>query len=157
MTSLDTRLFGFLACLWGGLLIYFYHSTRIRDYLDIGFHHFIMIGGIGMLILGIYSLINPKSKSNRTENSKSCCHDHGNHDDKQHSHDHNDCHDHGDHCDHDHEEGHGPFITIFLTLTPLILAMTHTQDKLSNGGMAKKGLYEKHHFIIDFCIKINWI
>jgi uncharacterized repeat protein (TIGR03943 family) len=102
-----------------------------------------MIGGIGMLILGIYSLINPKSKSNRTENSKSCCHDHGNHDDKQHSHDHNDCHDHGDHCDHDHEEGHGPFITILLTLTPLILAMTYTQDKLSNGGMAKKGLYEK--------------
>tara|TARA_B100001063_G_scaffold241163_1_gene267520 strand:- start:11296 stop:12219 length:924 start_codon:yes stop_codon:yes gene_type:complete len=161
MTSLDTRLFGFLACLWGGLLIYFYHSTRIRDYLDIGFHHFIMIGGIGMLILGIYSLINPKSKSNRTGNSKSCCHDHGDHDDKQHSHDHNDCHDHGDHddeqhshdhndchdhgdhCDHDHEEGHGPFITIFLTLTPLILAMTYTQDKLSNGGMAKKGLYEK--------------
>ena len=150
MTSLDTRLFGFLACLWGGLLIYFYHSTRIRDYLDIGFHHFIMIGGIGMLILGIYSLINPKSKSNRTGNSKSCCHDHGDHDDKQHSHDHNDCHDHGDHddeqhshdhndchdhgdhCDHDHEEGHGPFITIFLTLTPLILAMTYTQDKLSN-------------------------
>ena len=70
MTSLDTRLFGFLACLWGGLLIYFYNSTRIRDYLDIGFHHFIMIGGIGMLILGIYSLISPKSKSNRTGNSK---------------------------------------------------------------------------------------
>ncbi|MDB4770405.1 DUF1980 domain-containing protein, partial [Akkermansiaceae bacterium] len=143
MTSLDTRLFGFLACLWGGLLIYFYHSTRIRDYLDIGFHHFIMIGGIGMLILGAYSLINPKSKSNKTEKSKSCCHDHGNHDRDQHPHDHNDCHDHGDHCHHDHEEGHGPFITIFLTLTPLILAMTYTQDKLSNGGMAKKGLYEK--------------
>ena len=143
MTSLDTRLFGFLACLWGGLLIYFYHSTRIRDYLDIGFHHFIMIGGIGMLILGAYSLINQKSKSNKTEKSKSCCHDHENHDGDQHPHDHNDCHDHGDHCHHDHEDGHGPFITIFLTLTPLILAMTYTQDKLSNGGIAKKGLYEK--------------
>jgi small neutral amino acid transporter SnatA (MarC family) len=65
MTSLDTRLFGFLACLWGGLLIYFYHSTRIRDYLDIGFHHFIMVGGMGMLILGAYSLINPKSQSKK--------------------------------------------------------------------------------------------
>ena len=102
-----------------------------------------MIGGIGMLIIGAYSLINPKSKSNKTEKSKSCCHDHGDHDGDQHPHDHNDCHDHGDHCHHDHEEGHGPFITIFLTLTPLILAMTYTQDKLSNGGMAKKGLYEK--------------
>lgn len=143
MTSLDTRLFGFLACLWGGLLIYFYHSTRIRDYLDIGFHHFIMVGGIGMLVLGTYSLINPKLQSKKNESSKSCGHDHGHHDDKQHSHKHKQCHDHGDQCDHDHEEGHGPFITIFLTLTPLILAMTYTQDKLSNGGMAKKGLYEK--------------
>ncbi|MGI9266054.1 MAG: TIGR03943 family putative permease subunit [Akkermansiaceae bacterium] len=143
MTSLDTRLFGFLACLWGGLLIYFYHSTRIRDYLDIGFHHFIMIGGIGMLILGTYSLINPKLQSKKNESSKSCGHDHGHHDEKHHSHNHKQCHDHGDQCDHDHEEGHGPFITIFLTLTPLILAMTYTQDKLSNGGMAKKGLYEK--------------
>lgn len=143
MTSLDTRLFGFLACLWGGLLIYFYHSTRIRDYLDIGFHHFIMVGGIGMLVLGTYSLINPKLQSKKNESSKSCDPDHGHHDDKQHSHNHKQCHDHGDQCDHDHEEGHGPFITIFLTLTPLILAMTYTQDKLSNGGMAKKGLYEK--------------
>jgi uncharacterized repeat protein (TIGR03943 family) len=143
MTSLDTRLFGFLACLWGGLLIYFYHSTRIRDYLDIGFHHFIMVGGIGMLILGTYSLINPKLQSKKNEYSKSCDHDHGHHDEKHHSHNHKQCHDHGDQCDHDHEEGHGPFITIFLTLTPLILAMTYTQDKLSNGGMAKKGLYEK--------------
>jgi uncharacterized repeat protein (TIGR03943 family) len=143
MTSLDTRLFGFLACLWGGLLIYFYHSTRIRDYLDIGFHHFIMVGGMGMLILGAYSLINPKSQSKKNESSKSCDHDHGHHDEKHHCHNHKQCHDHGDQCDHDHEEGHGPFITIFLTLTPLILAMTYTQDKLSNGGMAKKGLYEK--------------
>lgn len=138
MTSLDTRLFGFLACLWGGLLIYFYHSTRIRDYLDISFHHFIMIGGIGMLILGAYSLINPKSPSKKTEPSESCGHD-----DEKHSHEDHCQHDHGDHCQHDHEEGHGPFVTIFLTLTPLILAMTYTQDKLSNRGMAKKGLYEK--------------
>ena len=143
MTSLDTRLFGFLACLWGGLLIYFYHSTRIRDYLDIGFHHFIMVGGIGMLILGTYSLINPKLQSKKNESSKSYDHDHAHHDEKHHSHNHKQCHDHGDQCDHDHEEGHGPFITIFLTLTPLILAMTYTQDKLSNKGMAKKGLYEK--------------
>lgn len=96
-----------------------------------------------MLILGTYSLINPKLQSKKNESSKSCGHDHGHHDEKHHSHNHKQCHDHGDQCDHDHEEGHGPFITIFLTLTPLILAMTYTQDKLSNGGMAKKGLYEK--------------
>lgn len=132
MTSLDTRLFGFLASAWGGLLIYFYHSTRIRGYLDIGFHHFILVGGIGMLILGIYSMINPKSTPPKDEAPGSCDHDHD--------------HDHKDHCEscnHDHEEGHGPFVTILLTLIPLTLAMTYTKDKLSTGGMAKKGLYEK--------------
>jgi uncharacterized repeat protein (TIGR03943 family) len=132
MTSLDTRLFGFLASAWGGLLIYFYHSTRIRSYLDIGFHHFILVGGIGMLILGIYSMINPKSKPSKDKTLGSCGHDHD--------------HDHKDHCEscnHDHEEGHGPFVTILLTLIPLTLAMTYTKDKLSTGGMAKKGLYEK--------------
>ena len=55
-------------------------------------------------------------------------------------------HDHGEEehcgdCDHEHE-GHGPVATYLLTLVPLIVAMTHTQDKLSNRGMAKKGLYE---------------
>ncbi|MEN8774073.1 MAG: hypothetical protein ABF379_08990 [Akkermansiaceae bacterium] len=142
MTSLDTRLFGFLASIWGGLLTYFYHSTRIRDYLDVGFHHFIMIGGIGMLILGIYSLINPKSKPEKEVGS--CGHNHEN--EHEHHHEEEHSHDHGDHCDscdHDHEEGHGPVVTILLTLIPLTLAMTYTQDKLSNGGMAKKGLYEK--------------
>ena len=134
MTSLDTRLFGVLASIWGGLLIYFYHSTRIRDYLDVGFHHFIMIGGIGMLILGIYSIINPKPKPAEVETSGACDHDH--------DHNHGDG-PHDESCDHDHEEGHGPFVTILLTLIPLTLAMTFTKDKLSNSGMAKKGLYEK--------------
>jgi uncharacterized repeat protein (TIGR03943 family) len=85
-----------------------------------------------MLILGIYSMINPKSKPSKDKTLGSCGHDHD--------------HDHKDHCEscnHDHEEGHGPFVTILLTLIPLTLAMTYTKDKLSTGGMAKKGLYEK--------------
>jgi uncharacterized repeat protein (TIGR03943 family) len=148
MTSLDTRLFGFLASIWGGLLVYFYHSTRVRDYLDVSFHHFIMIGGIGMLILGVYSIINPKSQPVKEQSPGACGHDHD-HDQPHHeghSHDHDHSHNHGDHCDscdHVHEEGHGPFVTILLTLIPLTLAMTYTQDKLSNQGRAKKGLYEK--------------
>ena len=37
-------------------------------------------------------------------------------------------------------------VTILLTLVPLTLAMTYTKDKLSNSGLAKKGLYEKPSF-----------
>lgn len=140
MTPLHTRLFGLLATAWGGLLIYFYHSTRVKDYLDVSFHHFIMIGGVGMAVLGLYALIGPRDTS-----GPACGHGH----DHDHAHDHHD-HDQevenrfeeGGVCDHDHAEGHGPVTTILLTMVPLILAMTYTADRLSNSGLSKKGLYE---------------
>lgn len=140
MTSLHTRLFGLLASSWGVALIYFYYSTRIKKYLAPDFHHLIMIGGVGMLILGVYSIINPQEKK------ASCGHDHS-HDHDHHACDHDHDHDHGSHsdcgeCDHDHADGHGPFATILLTIVPLAIAMNFTEDKLSNAGLSKKGLYE---------------
>lgn len=137
MTSLHTRIFGLLATTWGAILIYFYHSTRVKDYLDVGFHHLILFGGIGIVILGLYSIINPQEKK------ASCGHDHDHHD-----HSHDDHHHHHDNeeecatCDHAHDEGHGPLTTILLTMIPLTLAMTYTKDTYSNTGRAKKGLYE---------------
>ena len=133
MTSLQTRLFGLIACSWGGVLLYFYHSTRVRKYLAPDFHHFILAGGIGILILGIYSVINPREKKHD--------HDHD-HADCGHDHDHKDCghdHDHKD-CGHDHSDGHGPFITALLTLVPLTLAMTYTTDTFSFTALSKKKL-----------------
>ena len=148
MSALHTRLFGLLALCWGCALIYFYHSQRIQDYLARDFHTLVLAGGIGIIVLGLYSLINPQEKKS------SCDHEHKHdHDDHHHDHDHHHDdeghrhdHDHGEEehcgdCDHEHE-GHGPVATYLLTLVPLIVAMTHTQDKLSNRGMAKKGLYE---------------
>ncbi|MFT6861725.1 MAG: putative repeat protein (TIGR03943 family) [Akkermansiaceae bacterium] len=140
MTALHTRLFGLLACSWGGVLIYFYHSTRVRDYLALDFHHFILVGGIGMIILGLYSLINPQPKSehDHSHDHSSCNHDDAPCEHHDHDHDHSD----SETCEHEHAEGHGPFITILLTVIPLTLAMAHTRDKLSNEGLSKKGLYE---------------
>jgi len=128
MSALHTRLFGLLALSWGGAMIYFYHSQRIKEYLAKDFHTLVLAGGIGIIVLGLYSVINPQEK-------KSCCdHEHDHH---EHEHDDEHC---GD-CDHEHD-GHGPVATYLLTLVPLIVAMTYSQDKLSNRGMAKKGLYE---------------
>lgn len=146
MTALHTRLFGLLAIAWGGLLIYFYHSTRVRDYLDISFHHFIMAGGVGMTVLGLYSVINPREKED-SHGHHDCDHgcDHHHHDKEQgdapgDEHDHDREHSHDDH--HHHDEGHGPIVTILLTIIPLTVAMTYTRDSLSNSGLSKKGLYE---------------
>ena len=126
MSSIETRLFGLLALVWGVVLIYFYHSMRVQKYLAPDFHHFVLIGGIGILVLGLFSVINPKEKA------ASCGSDHD--------------HDHGEHedcadCHHEHD-GHGPLVTYALTLIPLFGALYFTQDRLSELGIAKKGLYE---------------
>ncbi len=132
MSALHTRLFGLLSTSWGVVLLYFYNSLRLQKYLAPDFHLLVLIGGIGIVILGIFSIINPSSE-------ESCGHDHD-HQDCDHDHDHqhhNDCAD----CSHEHD-GHGPGITYALTLLPLIGALYFTQDRLSTIGIAKKGLYE---------------
>ncbi|MDA7506226.1 TIGR03943 family protein [bacterium] len=132
MSALHTRLFGLLGSIWGLVLLYFYHSMRLKDYLAPDFHILVLIGGIGIIILGVFSIINPSSE-------EACGHDHS-HDHDHHEHDHehhDDCAD----CSHEHE-GHGPGITYALTLLPLMGALYFTQDRLSAIGIAKKGLYE---------------
>ena len=142
MTPLHTRLFGLLATSWGGLLLYFYHSTLVKRYLDVGFHHFILVGGIGMAILGIYSLICPRDP--KAASHHDCCdHDHSHDHDHGHTHD----HDHDEECHHDHDEGHGPVVTILLTIVPLVVAMKYSEHGLSNAGLSKKGLYESPNLI----------
>ncbi|MEN8847702.1 MAG: TIGR03943 family protein [Akkermansiaceae bacterium] len=134
MSALHTRLFGLLGSIWGLVLLYFYHSMRLKDYLAPDFHILVLIGGIGIIILGVFSIINPSSE-------EACGHNHSHdHDHHEHEHDHehhDDCAD----CSHEHE-GHGPGITYALTLLPLMGALYFTQDRLSAIGIAKKGLYE---------------
>lgn len=160
MTILHARLFGLIACVWGGVLLYFYHSQRVRHYLAESFHHFILFGGIGILILGVYSVISPREKKSscshdhdhggcdhdhhehKHDRGESCDQDHGESCDHDHKHEH--CehdhhhHDHGESCDHDHEEGHGPWITGLLTLVPLFMAMNYSTDRFSFTALEKK-------------------
>ncbi len=159
MTTIETRLFGLLATIWGGVLIYFYASLRVNKYLAENFHLFVLVGGIGICILGVYSMISPKDKTSEThschghdhhdhdahdhDHSHSHCdHDHSGHETCQHDHDHD--HDHGESCDghHHHDEGHGLATTYLLTLVPLIIAMTFTKDRFSDLGLARQGAYE---------------
>lgn len=136
MTALHTRLFGLLATTWGGVLLYFYSSMRMKKYLAPDFHILLLIGGIGIVILGLFSLINPTSEDScGHDHDDDCDHDHGQNHGPHHSHD--DCAD----CSHEHD-GHGPGITYALTLLPLIGALHFTEDRLSAIGIAKKGLYE---------------
>ncbi len=159
MPVLHIRLFGLLATIWGGVLTYFYVSMRVSKYLAENFHHFILLGGIGMIILGVYSIINPQEKEpsscnhhedhhHNHDHSHCCDHEHDHHHTHEHKHhDHKHENEHEDHescCDghHAHDEGHGPGVTYLLTLVPLLIAMNYTQDRFSDAGLARQGAYE---------------
>ncbi|WP_395745693.1 hypothetical protein [Prosthecobacter sp.] len=94
--------------LWGGVLLYFYISGRLSNYLppDGIFRPMVLVSGIGLAVLGLFNLLTMGAEDVGCEG-----HDHG-HDDHDHDHDHSNCgHDHGHQhkegcCGHDHEHDH---------------------------------------------------
>ncbi len=88
--------------LWGGVLLYFYISGRLVNYLppDGIFRPMVLISGIGLAVLGLFNLLTMGAEDPGCEG-----HDHGhdNHDHKDCGHDHS--HKHGA-CDHDHGHEH---------------------------------------------------
>ncbi|HRH97967.1 MAG TPA: hypothetical protein PLB55_18645 [Prosthecobacter sp.] len=92
--------------LWGGVLLYFYASGRLVNYLppDGIFRPMVLVSGIGLAVLGLFNLLTMGAEDPGCEG-----HDHGHsHDD--HDHDHKDCgHDHSHKeggCGHDHGHEH---------------------------------------------------
>ncbi len=91
--------------LWAGVLLYFYSSGRLINYLppDGIFRPMVLVSGIGLAVLGLFNLLTMGAEDAGCEG-----HDHS-HDD--HDHDHKDCghdhaHKHGDGCGHDHSHDH---------------------------------------------------
>ena len=90
-----------LLFLWGGVMLYFYASGRIGNYLppDGVFRPMVLFSGIGLFVLGLFNLATMKHAQ-----AECCGHDHGH--DHAHGascgHDHDHEHVHGETCGHDH-------------------------------------------------------
>lgn len=82
--------------LWGGVLLYFYTSGRLANYLppDGIFRPMVLVSGIGLCVLGLFNLLTMGAEDPGCEG-----HDHG-HSHDEHDHDHKEC------CGHDHDHGH---------------------------------------------------
>ena len=92
-----------LLLLWGGVMLYFYASGRIANYLppDGIFRPMALWGGIGMVVLGLFNLATIGSKE------AACGHDHGDGGGCGHGHaPHDHSHKEGGCCDHDHAHEH---------------------------------------------------
>jgi len=107
-----------LLFLWGGVMLYFYASGRIINYLppDGIFQPMVLAGGIGLIILGLFNLLTANAaeqdcgQDHSHVHTPDCGHDHSHDHDHSHKHVHTpDCgHDHSHDHDHSHKHVHTP-------------------------------------------------
>lgn len=102
--------------LWGGVLLYFYISGRLINYLppDGIFRPMVLVSGIGLAVLGLFNLLTMGAEDAGCEGHdhshddhahKDCGHDHAHKHDEGCGHDHSHDHKHGA-CGHDHGHEH---------------------------------------------------
>ena len=119
-----------LLLLWAAVLLYFYGSGRLTNYLppDGIFRPMVLISGVGLVILALFNLVTMGA-----EEANCCEHDHGdghNHDDCGHDHQHSGCCGH----DHEHEQKHDH----------AACGHDHGHDH-SHGGCGHDHGHEHHH------------
>lgn len=107
---------------WGGTMVYFYTSGRLMRYLAEDFRATALWGGLAMIVLGLYNLLNAHIPA-------TCEHDH----------------DHGHSCtdeghDHDHSDLH-PSIALAAMILPVVGAALISQDAYSAAALERKGLF----------------
>lgn len=110
-------IFGLAAMAWGVLPVWFYASSRITSYLAPEFHTPALIGGLGMIVLGLFNMLTAGEQAD-------CAHDH---------------------CDHDHDHAEqNPLVTLGLMIAPVLLALLWTKDGYSDSALIRKGLYDNN-------------
>lgn len=112
-------LFSIAILCWSAVLLYFYSSGRINQYLVPDFRPIAFAGGLGLAVLGLFNLLTAGQKVE-------CGHDHS-----------------GDDDPHDHESGDMHPVTAFLLMmVPVALSVAWTKDEYSAAALGRKGLYD---------------
>jgi uncharacterized repeat protein (TIGR03943 family) len=117
-------LFSLAVLVWSGILLYFYGSGRIARYLAPDFRPLALLGGLGLAVLGLFTLLTAGQPA-------ACGHDHGDGD--------------GDGPDepHDHETSDlHPLVALLLMVVPISLSAAWTKDEFSAATLERKGLYD---------------
>ena len=117
MIVLQRVLFSLAAIVWGVLMVAFYVSGKIDAYLVENFRIYCLIGGLGLCVLGLFTLLTARDRS------PGCGHDHGD----------------GQGCDHDHEESDlNPFFGLIMMLVPVLLCAAFTEHRYSDEAIQRK-------------------
>ena len=125
---------GFAAICWGAVPVYFFAADRIHKYLATEFRTVALIGGLGMIVLGLFNILTAGEDAG-------CGHEHEHGHDCGHDHDHDHDHDHGDGHGHDHEHGDpNPLMTLLLMILPVGAAVAWTTDEFSDRALMRKSV-----------------
>ncbi len=110
-------LFSIAVFFWSAVLLYFYGSGRMNQYLAPDFRLIAFCGGLGLAVLALFNLLT-------SGQSASCGHDHG---DEEHDHESSDLH---------------PLTALLLMMVPVALSVAWTKDEYSVTALSRKGLYD---------------
>ena len=121
MKKFSTTLPALAALFWGIAIVVLYMNGRMGDFLVPRFHSITLIGGLGMIVLGIFILLTLREESD-------CGHDH---------------------CDHDHDHhDQNPLVVLLLMVLPLSAALaTDTSNGFSLDLLERKGLYNSREIL----------
>lgn len=115
-STLNQVIFSLATIAWGVVPVYLYASGLVVHYLASMFHLISLLGGLGMIVLGLFNLIYARRKVG-------CGHDH---------------HDHGHGEDHDHAHDQSPVAAIFLMLLPVLVCTGFTKHEYSTRAVMWK-------------------
>lgn len=116
--KLQRVIFSIALMVWGAVLVYFYASGRINNYLAPDFRPLTLAGGLGLLVVGAFNLLTATQEA-------SCGHDHGP----------------GDAHDHESMDIH-PLAAFLILLVPLGIGVAWTKDTFSLGALSRKGVHD---------------
>lgn len=102
---------------WGVMLLYFFASGRLMKYLAPDFRAWVLIGGLGLCVIGLFNLLTSK-------HDEDCGHEHGPED------------------EHDHDAPN-PLVAIAIMIVPVALSLSWTKDgEFSLEVLQRKGLQD---------------
>ncbi len=105
MERLQRILFSLAVMTWGGALVYLYQSGHVVSYVSEKFHLVCLIGGLAMLVLGLFNLL--------TSGVESSCH-------------------HGDECGHEHDHSDmNPVMSLGIMILPIALSLQWSEHRPS--------------------------
>ena len=107
---------------WGAVLVGFYTTGLVKTYLAPSFHLFALVGGLAMIVLGLFNLLTIREPFG-------CGHCH--HDEEG-----------SEEAGHDHES-QGPLVVVLLMILPIAVCVFATRHEYSPRALAWKGLYKQ--------------